>query len=173
MHWILEEFGGWVIGLVATGIVILVGNAVLWVWHRITRGAEEIAAFYLVADSAVVPRWMGHGVSETSQGGLSIDVPRVLRFLFEGPGATLGAKLGEKLKATKTCALLVAPAGVAVNSAQEAMTLAVSAARASVPLDSLRKARAYAFESQNLRAGRAFVVIVGRMPGEPPQLELG
>lgn len=173
MNGLLEDIGGWFVGLVALGAVLLVGNVVLLLWHRLTKGRRQILSFVLVCHADDTPIWKGLVASAGESVQLNID--DLISRVFSGSGTEAVSELIKDRRASRRSTMSVIAAGNRVDSKQDAIGYGVASSRSSLSPAELSKSKAIVVQSPTSggQSYRSYVVMIGTFPGKAPKLVLG
>jgi hypothetical protein len=171
MNGLFNDIGEWLAGIVVLGAALLVINALLRLWHRLTKGRRQILSFVLICHADDASSWRGHGVP-VGEGGVTLNIDDLLSNIFAGSKTVSVAELVKDRRASRESSMSLIPAGNRITSEQEAIGCAVAASRSSLSRSELSKSRAMVVQSV-VSGRRSYVVMIGSFPGSAPRLVLG
>ena len=165
----INQFWGWLIGLVVMGMLLLVVNAFLWLWHRLTKGRRQILSFVLICHADDAPSWKGNGKANA---GANLKVDDFIAMIFADSKTVSVADLVKDCQASRKSCMLLIPAGNRIESESEAIGVAAESSRASLSPSELSKSKAMVIQSAT-SGNRSYVVLIGNFPGKAPKLIFG
>jgi hypothetical protein len=170
MNGLIDDIGGWLVGLVVFSIVLLVANAFLRLWHRLTKGRRQILSFVLICH-ADDPSWKGQ-VASVGEQGVSLNIDDLIANTFASCKTVSVPDLVKDRRASRKSSMSLIPIGNRLTSEQDAIGVAVAASRASLSPSELSKSRAMVVQSAT-SGSRSYVVMIGNFPGNAPKLVRG
>jgi hypothetical protein len=171
MKELLSDIGETIIGLVLLGVVLLVGNALLWTWHRITKGRRQILALILVCHADDASTWGGR-VPSAGEQSMTLNIDDIITRVFSGSKTASAAELVKDRRASRKSFMSIVPSGKRVTSPEDAIGYAVAASRGTLSLSESAKAKALVVQSA-ASGSRSYIVLIGNFPGNAPRLVAG